>query len=110
VHRRVKVTLKSQVLRVRTVVVFDAKLFDLFLVWIEYVLANLALGIGEWYMFNLPVHGPISLILPDVQRLLPQDDLTVVRIVVLLRRIEVTQHKSEGDIFLGYDFRRGVRI
>jgi len=110
VHRRVEVTLKSQILRVWTVVVFDTKLFNLFLVGIEYILANLALGIAQWYMFNLPVHGPVCLILPNVQRLLPQNDLTVVRIVILLRRIEVTQHKSEGDIFFGYKLRRGVRI
>ena len=51
-------------------------------------------------MFNLPVYAPIRLILLDKQTLLPEYYVPIVRIIVLLSGIKVTEHESERDIFL----------
>lgn len=41
-HRSVEVTLQCEISRVRAVIVFDAKLLNLFNVWVEDILAELA--------------------------------------------------------------------
>ena len=51
-------------------------------------------------MFNLSVHGAIGLVVLDGEALLPEDDVSIVRVVILLGGIKVTEHEGEGDVFL----------
>jgi hypothetical protein len=105
VHWGVKVTLEGQVQGIWTIIVIYRKLLNLFLVLIEDILPQLTFGVSQWNMLNLSIHGPVRLIVLHVQSFLPQDNFTIVRVVVLLGGIEVTEHKRECDIFLRYDFR-----
>jgi hypothetical protein len=51
-------------------------------------------------MFNLSVDASISEILLDVQALLPEYNIPIVRIIILLSRIKVTEHESKCYVFL----------
>lgn len=51
-------------------------------------------------MFNLSVHGPIGLIVLDRETLLPEDNISIVGVIILLGGIKVTEHEGEGYIFL----------
>ncbi len=51
-------------------------------------------------MFNLSVDASISEILLDVQTLLPEYNIPIVRIIILLSGIKVTEHESKCYVFL----------
>jgi hypothetical protein len=51
-------------------------------------------------MFNLSVHGPIGLIVLDRETLLPEDNISIVGVIILLGGIKVTEHEGESYIFL----------
>jgi len=65
-HWRIEITLQSQIVRVRAVIVLDAKLLYFFDIRVEYIFTELAFGIRERNMFNLSVDASISEILLDV--------------------------------------------
>ena len=49
-------------------------------------------------MLDFPVHGPISLVMLDRETFLSEDYFPVIGIIVLLGRIEITQHEGESDV------------
>lgn len=53
-------------------------------------------------MFNLSVHGPISLVVLDREALLPEYNISIVGVIILLGGIKVTEHEGEGYVFLRY--------
>jgi hypothetical protein len=57
-------------------------------------------------MFYFSIDTSISEILLNVKTLLPQHDVSIVWIIVLLSGIKITEHESESNIFLRNHFRR----
>ena len=104
VNRRVKVSLKCQVCGIRTVVHFDTILFNLCCILIEEILPYYTAW--ERYRCDLyiSISGAISLVCQHCHCLLLKDQFAIVRIIICLTSIEVTQHESEGYVLLGYHF------
>lgn len=61
-------------------------------------------------MLDLSVYASICLIVLYIKTLLPQDDVTVVRVIILLGRVKITEHEGKGDIFLRNYFWRRVAV
>ena len=51
-------------------------------------------------MFDLSVNTSISQVVPNVETLLPKNYLSIVRIVILLGSVKITEHEGEGDILV----------
>ena len=51
-------------------------------------------------MFDLSVNTSISQVVSDVETLLPKNDLSIVRVVILLCGVKITEHKGKGDILV----------
>lgn len=51
-------------------------------------------------MFNLSVHSAISLVVLDREALLPENNISIVGVVVLFGGIKVTEHECEGYVLL----------
>ena len=57
-------------------------------------------------MFNLSVHSAISLVVLDREALLPENNISIVGVVVLLGGIKVTEHECEGYVLFRNHFGR----
>jgi hypothetical protein len=106
VDRSIEVSLQGKVQGVGAIVVFDGELLNLLLITVEDVFPELAFGEGQGDMLNLSVHGAIGLVVLDSEALLPEDDVSIVGVVILLGGIKVTEHEGEGYVFLRDHFRR----
>lgn len=96
----VEVALQSEVVGVGAPVVLNTKLLNLLGVWIEDIFAQLATGVRQWNVLDLPVNTSISQVVPDVETFLPKNDLSIVRVVILLGGVKITEHKGKGDILV----------
>jgi len=96
----VEVALQSEVVGVGAPVVLNTKLLNLLGVWIEDIFAQLATGVRQWNVLDLPVNTSISQVVSDVETLLPKNDLSIVGVVILLCGVKITEHEGEGDILV----------
>jgi hypothetical protein len=108
VDRSIEVSLQGKVQGIGAIVVFDGELLNLLLITVEDVFPKLTFGEGQGNMFDLSVHSPIGLVVLDGEALLPEDDVSIVGVVILLGGIKVTEHEGEGYVFLRDHLGRGV--
>jgi hypothetical protein len=96
----IEVALQSEVVGIGAPVVLNTKLLNLLGVWIEDIFAQLATRVRQWNVLDLSVNTSISQVVSDVETLLPKNDLSIVRVVILLCGVKITEHKGKGDILV----------
>jgi hypothetical protein len=96
----IEVALQSEVVGIGAPVVLNTKLLNLLGVWIEDIFAQLATRVRQWNVLDLSVNTIISQVVSDVETLLPKNDLSIVRVVILLCGVKITEHKGKGDILV----------